>query len=71
MFDGEERGLAFPVGPVGAPPQMSRLCWAGVLPLAGAGALPELELPELEPVAAPVGLEVVGTTFGIEEQALS
>jgi hypothetical protein len=64
---------------VGAEPQVSRF-WGWLLPVLP--VLPELlgpvlevpvpEVPVLELlVAAPVGLEVVGTTAGMEEQALS
>lgn len=66
---------------VGAEPQVSRFCgWLlPVLPVLEDPVLddPVLELPEPDvpvlelDVAAPVGLDVVGTTAGIEEQALS
>jgi hypothetical protein len=85
MFDGVEIGVAFPVGPVGAVPQVSRTASLGapllpdwfepafepvVEPVFEPVLLPVLD-DELDPVAAPVGLEVVGTTSGTEVHALS
>lgn len=79
MFDGVDIGLAFPLGPLGAEPQVSRTASIGEPLLFEPGleepvldpvSLPVLE-EVLEPVAAPVGFEVVGTTAGTEGQALS
>jgi hypothetical protein len=79
MFDGVEIGLAFPLGPVGATPQLSRTAsFVGPLPSdwlepvleVDPESLPVLE-EELDPVAAPVGFEAVGSTAGTEGQALS
>ena len=65
MFDGVAIGDAFPVGPVGAEPQVLRTASFGA-------PFFELVLEELlDPVAAPVGFEAVGTTFGTEVHALS
>ena len=77
MFDGVAIGDAFPVGPVGAEPQVLRTASFGA-PLFGPLLLPVFDpvlLPVLEelldPVAAPVGFEAVGTTVGTEVHALS
>lgn len=70
----------------GVAPQVSRLCWPLVFepvllplePVVDPGFEPDepvfelvVELDEDELVAAPVGLELVGTTAGTEVQALS
>lgn len=73
-------GFAFPDGPDGALPQVSRTAslavfvglfglWVPVFPVLE----PELDPVELvaEPVSAPDGFEAVGTTAGTDVQALS
>lgn len=73
MFAGVAIGLAFPVGPVGAAPQVLRTASFGAPlfePLFDPVLLPVLE-ELLDPVATPVGFEVVGTTSGTEVHALS
>ena len=82
MFAGVEIGLAFPVGPAGAAPQVSRtasLCpllppVGFVEPILDPVLEPVLEPvfePVFDPVLAPVGFEAVGVTVGTEEHALS
>jgi hypothetical protein len=79
MFEGVAIGLAFPVGPVGVAPQVSRtasLCPLFLLvglvepvPDRVLGLEPVLE-PVFEPVLGPVGFEAVGMTVGTKVQVL-
>lgn len=81
MLAGVEIGLALLNGPVGAAPQVLARLWAGAAPLLGPAELEEPVGPvlpvfpvlpdEVEPVAKPWGLEVVGITEGTAVQALS
>ena len=77
MFDGVAIGLAFPVGPVGAEPQVLRTASFGaplfepVLEPVFDPVLPPVLEALLDTVAAPVGFEAVGTTSGTEAHALS
>ena len=87
MFAGVATGLAFPVGPVGALPQMSRAARFGeplptvdFEPALGSALAAGLAAglgagvvlpPVLLEEADPVGFSAVGTTAGTEVQALS
>lgn len=79
IFTGVERGLAFPVGPVGAEPQVARTesFWPfgvvlGVLaPPAFDSLLAPVLPPLLEPIFAPVGFGADSTTIGTDVHALS